>query len=150
MAAPLVPSLPLLGLLVACAEQRPPEIVPAPEPQAGPVASVLQGHWQSTGESDSGDCTLTIQGDSLYFYARPDFQYDATIELIPDTDPAEFHATILDTPRTTDSAGEVVVAIYALEDGGLRLAAVDKVEGEVPSFDRALSKYRFERVAEAD
>ena len=139
-----------LALHAACAEQPPaapsPQPVPEPEltPEPAPEAHPLQGTWE--GDGDSGAVTLTIAGDSLYFYARPDFQYDATFKLVPDSDPAELHATILDTPRTTDSQGELVVAIYEFEDGALTLAAVDKPEGATASFDNAISRYRLERV----
>jgi len=117
----------------------------SPEPPAAEaIASEtpsLQGTWE--GEGDSGKVSLTIAGDSLYFYARPDFQYDTTFVLVPGSDPPELHATILDSPRTTDSAGETVIAIYVLEGDTLELAAVNKSEGA--SFDNALSRYRLQR-----
>jgi len=127
-----------LCLHAGCAEQ--PASAPPPVPESHP----LQGYWE--GDGDSGQVSMTITGNSLYFYARPDFQYDTTFTLIPDTDPPELHATILDTPRTTDSAGDLVIAIYEFEDGTLNIAAVDKSDGEPTSFDDAISRYRLERV----
>ena len=56
------------------------------------------------------------------------------------------HATILDSPRTTDSAGELVIAIYEFEDGALNIAVVDKTDGAPLSFDDAIARYHFERV----
>ena len=88
---------------------------------------------------------MTIAGDSLYFYQRPDHQYDTTFTLVPGTDPPELHATILDSPRTSGSVGELVIAIYEFEDGTLNIAVVDKSDGEPASFDHATSRYRFER-----
>lgn len=125
-----------LCLLAACSKQS---------PSAPPVAlesHPLQGYWE--GDGDSGTVSMTIAGNSLYFYARPDFQYDTTFTLVPGTDPPELHATILDSPRTSDGAGELVIAIYEFEDGTLHLTAVDKSDGA--SFDDALSRNRFERV----
>jgi hypothetical protein len=89
---------------------------------------------------------MTIAGDSHYFYARPDFQYDTTFTLVPDSDPPELHATILESPRTTDSAGELVIAIYEFENGMLNIAVVDKSDGAPASFDDTIARYRFERV----
>lgn len=127
-----------LGLHAGCAKQPPSALSPAPEPHP------LEGTWEGTG--DSGTVSMTILGNSLYFYARENFQYDATFTLVPGTDPLELHATILDTPRTTDSAGERVIAIYELEGGTLHIAAVDKSDGEPASFDDVISGYVLERV----
>lgn len=129
---------PCLCLLAACAKQLSSAPRPAPEPR------LLQGTWESDG--DSGTVSMTIAGDSLYFYARPDFQYDTTFRLAPDTDPPELHATILDSPRTTDSAGELVIAIYALTEDTLDIAVVDTSDGAPASFDDAIARYHFERI----
>lgn len=127
-----------LGLLAACA--RPPRSTPphAPEPHA------LQGYWETDGASDPTQ--LTVEGDTLWFYRGDDFQYDATFTLVPETDPPELHATILDTPRTTDSVGELVIAVYDLTDGVLDIAVVDKSDGKPTSFDQGIGRYRFERI----
>jgi uncharacterized protein (TIGR03067 family) len=127
-----------LGLHAGCAQQ------PVSEPVPIPRSHPLHGSWE--GDGDSGKVSLTIEGNSLYFYARPDFQYDTSFTLVPDTDPPQLRATILDTPRTTDGAGDVVIAIYDFEDGTLRLAAVDRDEGEPASFDDVISQYRLEKV----
>ena len=129
---------PRLGLLAACAQQ------PTPDPTPLPASHPLQGTWK--GDDGSDKVTVTIEGSSLYFYRGPDFQYDASIALIPDTDPPEFHATILDTPRTTDSQGELVVAIYAFENDTLHLVAISDPEGERSFDDNVLSRYYLERV----
>jgi len=129
---------PCICLLAACAKQ------PPAAPPSISASHPLQGYWEDDG--DSGKVSLTIEGNSLYFYARPDFQYDTTFTLVPGSDPPELQATILDSPRTTDSEGEVVIAIYEFEDGTLNLAAVDKPDGATASFDEVISRYSFERV----
>lgn len=131
-----------LSLQPSCARQSPDTIPAAPDLQA------LQGYWEDSRGSEP--VKMTITGDSLYFYERPDFQYDTTFTLPPDTDPPEIHATILDTPRSTDSAGELVVAIYKLEKDTLQISVVDKVEGQQPSFDEAISQYLFQRAQPAE
>jgi hypothetical protein len=125
-----------LCLHAACAQPPAPAPLPAPEPD------LLQGYWEDDG--DSGTVSMTIEGNSLYFYRRSDFQYDTTFTLVPGTEPLELHATILDSPRTTDSEGDLVIAIYEFEDGALNLAAIDKPDEEA-SFDNVISRYRFER-----
>jgi len=136
---------PCLGLIAACAQQPSQEVavevVPAPPL---PADHPLQGSWEE--ETDSETISVTIEGNSLYFHRRPDFQYDTIFTLVPDSDPLELRATIIDSPRTTDSVGEVVTAIYAFEGDTLHLAAVDKVEGEPASFDEASDRYRLQRV----
>ncbi len=129
---------PCLCLHTACAKQPPSAPPPAPELHR------LQGYWEHDG--DSGTVSMTIAGDSLYFYERPDFQFDTTFTLVPGTDPPELHATILDSPRTSGSVGELVIAIYEFEDGTLNIAVVDKSDGEPASFDNVISQYRLERV----
>ena len=129
----------LLGLLgmAACSGAANETKEPVPKPET------LQGSWEDTlGENRS---RLEIQGASLYFYDRPDFQYDTTFQLTPGTNPMEFQATILDSPRTTDSDGEVVTAIYAFEEGLLKVAVVSKEEGKTPSFEDSISQYLFRR-----
>jgi len=128
---------PCLCLQAACAQQ------PAPTPPPIPESHPLHGHWE--GAAEGSTVKLAIEGNSLYFYERPDHQFDTTFALIPDTDPQELRATILDSPRTSSGEGEVVVAVYEFEDGVLRLAAVNKVEGEPASFDGADSVYRLVR-----
>ena len=127
-----------LCLHAACAKQHPSEATPVPE------SHPLLGTWE--GDGNSGKVTVTIEGNSLHFYERPDFQYDTAFTLVPGTDPQQLRTTILDTPRTSDGAGDVVIAIYEFEGETLHLAAVDKVEGEAASFDDATNQYRLERV----
>ena len=86
-----------LGLLAACAQE------PVSAPPSASVPRALEGVWEDDRGSDT--VKITIEGNSLHFYERPDFQYDTTFTLVPGTDPQELHATILDSPKTTDGAG---------------------------------------------
>ena len=117
----------LLCLYAGCAKHPPVVSGPAPE------AHALQGYWEVKGESDK--TSITIDGDSLYFYARPDHQFDTTFTLVAGTDPPQLRAAILDSPRTSGSAGEVVLAIYKIEDETLTMDVVD-----------GSSRYEFEKV----
>lgn len=128
----------LLCLVAGCAEHRPAASEPVPEPPS------IQGSWRAKGEADGS--TMTIEGDSLYFYDRPDFQYDTTFTLVPDTDPPQLRATILDSPRTTDSEGDVVDVIYKFQDGTLTMAVFDEAGDGPPNFVDVVSLNEFERV----
>jgi hypothetical protein len=127
----------LLCLAAGCAEPPPAPTGPAPEPH------LLQGHWDARNESD--EYWMNIEGDSLYYYSRPDFQYDTTFKLIPGADPPQLRATILDTPRSTDSAGEVVFVIYELADDSLTMGVFDENGEGPPSFDEVVSLNEFVR-----
>ena len=128
----------LLCLYAGCAKHPP--AAPGPAPEAHP----LQGYWEVKGQSDK--TSMTIDGDSLYLYARPDFQFDTTITLAAGTDPPQLHATIRDSPRTSGNAGEVVFVIYKIEDETLTMAVVDESDEAPPSFLDAIDLYEFEKV----
>ena len=101
----------ILFLQVACT---------AGSPSLDPELEKLQGHWKSDGERKT---EITITGDSLYFYERPDFWYKATIVLSSDVEPLQMRATITGSAPPVKDVGEVVSAIYKFEDGILTLAA---------------------------
>ena len=82
---------------------------------------------------------MTIEGDSLYYYRRPDFQYDTTFTLVPGTAPPQLIATILDSPRSTDSAGDEVYVVYKFEDETLTMAVFDENSEGPPGFDGGVS-----------
>ena len=68
-------------------------------------------------------CSITITGNSLNFYSRTDFWHKATFTLPAGTDPKQLRATINDSaPPTNNTLGQVVVAIYKIEDETLTLA----------------------------
>ena len=102
----------------------------------------LQGYWE--GDGAAGKCSITITGNSLHFYARKDFWFQTTFALPAGTDPMQLHATIKNSAPPTNGIGEVVFAIYKIEDGTLTLA----VEGNEPpkTFDGASSLYVLKKV----
>jgi hypothetical protein len=102
----------------------------------------LQGYWE--GDGAAGKCSITITGNSLHFYARPDFWYKTTFALPAGTDPKQLHATIKDSSLPTNGIGQVVLAIFKIEDGTLTLA----VEGDEPpkTFAGASARYDLKKV----
>jgi hypothetical protein len=84
----------------------------------------LQGYWQ--GEGPPGKISITITGNSLHYYARPDHWFKTTFTLPAGTDPQQLRATIIkdnSPPKDPNSTiGKVVAAIFKIEDGTLTLA----------------------------
>ena len=102
----------------------------------------LQGYWEGNGAA--GPCSITITGNSLHFYARTDFWFETTFALPAGKDPQQLHATIKNSAPPTNGIGEVVFAIYKIEDGTLTLA----VEGNEPpkTFAGASAHYILKKV----
>ena len=80
-----------------------------------------------------GKITITITGNSLHFYRDPSFWFETTFTLPPDTDPPQLHATIRRSSPPEDSIGEVVFAIFKIEDGTLTLAGEQASAVEPPN-----------------
>ena len=118
----------------------------ADEGTRSPTASELerlQGYW--VGDGAAGECTITIKGNSLHFFAREDFWYETTFVLPAGTDPRQLHATIKDSSPPKDGVGQVVYAIFQIEGDELILA-VDDGSGEPPkSLADASSRYTLKR-----
>src|SRR5262245_8583769 len=92
----------------------------------------IQGYWEGGGAGGI-KCSITITGNSLHFYSRTDFWYRTTFTLPADTDPQQLRATIKDCATSaTNSIGQVVVAIFKIEDGTLTLAVNQDPEGPPP------------------
>ena len=114
----------------------------------------LQGTWEGVLAGDKSDdkYTVTITGNSLHFHRDSKFWFATTITLPAGTDPRQLHATIREgAPGQESSVGNVVVAIYKIEDGKLTLAAVpDGEEGTPKSFEAAegkgLTRYELRKV----
>ena len=88
--------------------------------------------------------TITITGNSLHFHRDANFWWDTTITLPAGTNPKQLHATIKGCPPPADSIGQVVVAIFKIEDGTLTLATGN---GEAPkSFEVAENRYELRKV----
>jgi hypothetical protein len=104
----------------------------------------LQGHWE--GDGAAGKCSITITGNSLHFHARTNFWYETTFTLPAGADPQQLHATIKDSSPPTNGVGQVVFAIFKIEDGTLTLA-VDDMSHEPPkTFPGASSRYNVKKV----
>jgi uncharacterized protein (TIGR03067 family) len=92
----------------------------------------LQGYWE--GDAAAGKSSITITGNSLHYYARTDFWFETTFTLPAGTDPQQLHATIKNSSPPTNSIGQVVVAIFKIEDGTLTLAYNQDPEGSPEPF----------------
>ena len=91
----------------------------------------LQGYWE--GDAAAGKSSITITGNSLHYHARTDFWFETTFTLPAGTDPQQLRATIKDSSPPTNSIGQVVVAIFKIEDGTLTLAYNQDPEGPPPN-----------------
>ena len=106
----------------------------------------LQGHWAGTGPG--GDCSVTISGNSLRFYARTDHWYETTFTIPAGTEPKQILATIVDaTTPGQDHIGKVVVAIFNIEDGVLKLATSEDSSAAEDSdpWERFVDHYELKR-----
>src|SRR5215471_17122288 len=64
--SPLIPCV-LLCLLAGCKTGQP----------GAAALKNLQGHWEGGGAGGI-KCSITISGNSLHFYSRPDFWYETS------------------------------------------------------------------------
>jgi hypothetical protein len=95
---------------------------------------------------DKTKVTITITGDSLHFYRDKGFWFETTITLPAGNDPEQLHATIKDCAEK-GSIGEVVKAVYKIENGTLTLATIgDDAEGTADSFQNAGTRYELRKV----
>lgn len=113
----------LLCLLAGCKTDQP----------SAAALQRLQGYWDGELLGGAVKCSITVTGDSLYFYSRPDFWYQTTFTLPAATDPQQLRATITDTaPSATNGIGKVIIAILKIEDGTLTLAVNQDSDGPPP------------------
>lgn len=147
----------LLGTQAGCTTRAPTASGELQRPQAAATDSELQrlqGTWQGVVVGDQSDAkyTVTITGNSLHFHRDAKFWFATTITLPAGTDPRQLHATIRDAaPGQESSVGEVVVALYKIEDGKLTLAPMSGGdEGTPKSFEAAeekgLTRYELRKV----
>ena len=75
---------------------------------------------------------MTITGNSLHYYVRPDFWFKATVKLTAGTDPQQFRATIKDCAqgKKDSTIGKVVAALFKIKDGTLTLATIQDSDAE--------------------
>jgi len=103
----------------------------------------LQGYWE--GEGAGGRCSITITGNSLHYRAGTNW-WKTTFTLPADTDPRQLHATIKESSPPTNGIGQVVFAIFKIEDGTLTLAEVDGSDEPPQTFSSASSRYVVKKV----
>ncbi len=111
----------------------------AKAPPSGPVPDSMQGYWE--GEGPPGKISITITGNSLHYVEGTDSWYETTIALPAGTAPRQLHATITDSSSPTSGIGNVVIAIFKIEDGTLTLAVDDGSDAPPTSFADASSRY---------
>ncbi|MCZ6836099.1 MAG: hypothetical protein O7G85_10030 [Planctomycetota bacterium] len=128
---PLLFSCLLLFLQAGCAK--------APPPPGGPIPDSLQGDWE--GEGPSGEISITIKGNTLRYAEGPDSWYETTFAIPVDTDPQQLHATITDSSSGTSGIGDVIKAIFKIEDGTLTLAVEGGGDSPPTSFTDDSSLY---------
>ena len=104
---------------------------------SGSSMEALQGEWQGLGPP--GDISISISNDSLNFFVRDDFWYETTFKLEESTDPGQLHATIRKSPN--NDSGQVVYALFKIENGELTLAVDDGSDEPPFSFAEATSTY---------
>lgn len=112
----------------------------------------LQGTWEGVmvGDNEHLKITVAITGNSLHFHRDTNFWFETSITLPAGTNPKQLHATIKGCPPSqASSIGQVVVAIFKIEDGTLTLATGNG-DGEAPkSFeatgDGGPSRYEFRK-----
>jgi hypothetical protein len=103
----------------------------------------LQGYWE--GDGAGGKCSITITGNSLHYRAGTNW-YETTLTLPAGTDPQQLHATVKDSASSTNDIGQVVFAIFKIEDGALTLAIDDTSDEPPKTFASARSLYNLKKV----
>jgi hypothetical protein len=112
-------------------------------PRTAAELSRLQGYWE--GEGAGGRCSITITGSSLHYRAGTNW-WKTTFTPPVDTDPRQLHATIKESSPPTNGIGQVVFAIFKIEDGTLTLAEVDGSDEPPKTFSSASSRYVVRKV----
>jgi len=104
------------------------------------------------GHEKDGKITVTITSNSLHFHRDTNFWFETTFTQPVGTEPKQLHTTIKDCAAGQESSvGQVVVAIYKIEDGTLTLVPLGDGDEERPkSFeaaeDKRLSRYELRKV----
>lgn len=142
-----------VAAVVSSADQRLPANAKcvAKPPTAGELL-LLQGTWEGVqvGEESPKRITITITGNSLHFHRDTNFWFETTFTLPALAYPHQLHATIKNSAPPTNSVGQVVRAIFKIEDGTLTLATGGEGEEGIPkSFesteDKGITRYELRR-----
>lgn len=135
---------------------------PKPEPEASVIVEadeqlltkaedseelqLLQGTWEGVQVGDEARITITINGNSLHFHRDKNFWFETAVTLSPGKAPKQLDATIKDCAEK-GSIGEVVKAVYKIEDGTLILATLgDDAEGAPESFETSGARYDLRKI----
>ena len=93
--------------------------------------------------------TITITGNSLHFHRDTNFWFETAITLPAGTEPKQLHATIKNSSPPTNGLGQVVFAIFKIEDERLTLATAGGEEAP-KSFEvtgnNGLTRYELRKV----
>ena len=99
------------------------------------------------GDKEHQKVTITITGHSLHFHRDTNFWFETTMTLPAGKEPKQLRATIKGCPPSQDSSiGQVVRAIFRIEDGTLTLATIGDDAEETPSFEAAGTRYELRKV----
>ena len=105
------------------------------------------------GDKSDNKITITVSGNSFYFYRDTNFWFETTITLPGGTEPQELRATIKGCAPTQGvcSIGLVVVAIFKIADEVLTIVAGGDGADETPkSFettgDKGLTRYELRKL----
>ncbi len=107
-------------------------------PPLDPQLKSLQGYWE--GEGAGGKCYITITNNILYYRNAKDW-FKTTFTLPDNTSPRQLHATIKNSSEGTRSNGDVVHAIFKVENDTLTLATIDL--NEIPPRDFITARDRY-------
>jgi len=124
----LQPIVTMVGIVASCIASGGDELAAKAKGAANqPTAAELQplqGTWEGFVVGDKyNKITVTISSNSLHFHRDTNFWFETTITLPAGTNPKQLHATIKGCPPSqSDSIGQVVGAIFKIEDGTLTLA----------------------------
>ncbi|HEX5719611.1 MAG TPA: hypothetical protein VF179_25850 [Thermoanaerobaculia bacterium] len=143
-----------LSILMSCGLVCAQAAGPTNQPTAAELQP-LQGTWEGfmVGNEKRGKITIMITGNSLHFHRDTDFWFETTFTLPAGTYPQQLHATIKDCTEPCDDIGQVVFAIFKIEDGtltlvGIQASAVEppKTFGEIPGFeDNSIFRYKLKK-----
>jgi uncharacterized protein (TIGR03067 family) len=113
----------------------------------------LQGTWEGVmvGQEKDGAITITITGNSLHFYRDKNFWFETAITLPAGPNPRQLHATIKNSSPPTNSIGQVVRAIFKIEEKTLTLIPGGDNDEDMPkSFaaaeEKGLTRYELRRI----
>lgn len=145
----------IVSTFIARADEQPtPKAKDAVNQPCASDLQLLQGTWEGgvPGDPSHGKITITITGNSFHFHRDTNFWFATTITLPAGTSPKQLHATIKDCPPPqADSIGQMVTAIFKIEDATLTVTTRGGGVEETPKKfedpeDRGLTRYVLRKV----